>query len=87
MKKYRFTPSNTGVLHIGSLRTALTSYILSRQDKGSFILRMEDTDKARSTKEFSKNILDSLQWVGIKHRGDILSQSKNYTSGCIYYNY
>jgi len=80
-KKYRFTPSNTGVLHIGSLRTALTSYILSKQDKGSFILRMEDTDKTRSTDEYSKNILDSLQWAGIKHNGKILSQDLNYTSG------
>lgn len=80
-KRYRFTPSNTGVLHIGSLRTALTSYILSKQDKGSFILRMEDTDKARSTDEYSKNILDSLQWAGIKHSGKVLSQNSNYTSG------
>lgn len=79
--KYRFTPSNTGVLHIGSLRTALTSYILAKKDKGSFILRMEDTDKARSTAAFSKNILDSLQWSGIRHNGDILSQETNHNSG------
>lgn len=81
MKKYRFTPSNTGVLHIGSLRTALVSYILSKQDKGSFILRMEDTDTSRSTQEFSTNILDSLTWAGIKHDGKILSQSNNYSKG------
>ena len=63
----RFAPSPTGVLHIGSVRTALYSWLYARQHEGKFILRIEDTDKERSTKEFEENILDGLSWLGLNH--------------------
>ncbi|MEI7563884.1 MAG: glutamate--tRNA ligase family protein, partial [bacterium] len=63
----RFAPSPTGLLHAGNYRTALFSYIFSLQNKGKFILRIEDTDKARSKKEYEDNIVESLKWLGIKY--------------------
>ncbi|HBH71276.1 MAG: glutamyl-tRNA synthetase [Parcubacteria group bacterium GW2011_GWC1_42_11] len=63
----RFAPSPTGVLHIGSVRTALYSWLYARQNNGKFILRIEDTDKERSKKEFEDNILDGLNWLGLNH--------------------
>ncbi|KKT30340.1 MAG: glutamyl-tRNA synthetase, partial [Candidatus Nomurabacteria bacterium GW2011_GWD1_44_10] len=63
----RFAPSPTGVLHIGSVRTALYSWLYARQNNGKFILRIEDTDKERSKKEFEDNIIDGLNWLGLKH--------------------
>ncbi len=69
MKKVitRFAPSPTGVLHIGSVRTALYAWLYARQHKGSFILRIEDTDKERSKKEYEDNIIDGLAWLGLVH--------------------
>ena len=69
MKKIitRFAPSPTGVLHIGSVRTALYSWLYARQHNGTFILRIEDTDKERSTREFEENIIDGLSWLGLTH--------------------
>lgn len=61
----RFAPSPTGVLHIGSVRTALYSWLYARQHNGSFILRIEDTDKERSKPEFEENIVDGLRWLGL----------------------
>lgn len=63
----RFAPSPTGVLHIGSVRTALYSWLYARQNNGKFILRIEDTDKERSKKEFEENIVDGLNWLGLDH--------------------
>ncbi|MDO8604840.1 MAG: glutamate--tRNA ligase family protein [bacterium] len=63
----RFAPSPTGVLHIGSVRTALYSWLYAKQHNGKFILRIEDTDKERSKKEFEDNILDGLKWLGLTH--------------------
>lgn len=63
----RFAPSPTGVLHIGSVRTALYSWLYARQHEGTFILRIEDTDKERSTREFEENIIDGLAWLGLGH--------------------
>lgn len=63
----RFAPSPTGFFHAGSYRTALFAYIFARQNKGKFILRIEDTDKERSKKEYEDNILDSLKWLGLDH--------------------
>lgn len=65
----RFAPSPTGFLHAGNYRTALFSYIFTLQNQGKFILRIEDTDKARSKKEYEDNILESLKWLGIKYDG------------------
>ncbi len=63
----RFAPSPTGVLHIGSVRTALYNCIYARQHGGTFILRIEDTDTERSKKEYEENIIDGLKWLGIDY--------------------
>lgn len=67
VKKYRFAPSPTGTLHMGSARTALFNYLLARHSNAKFILRIEDTDSTRSTLEFEENILDGLGWLGIEY--------------------
>ena len=61
----RFAPSPTGLLHVGGVRTALFAWLLARQGKGEFVLRIEDTDKAREVEGAEKHIQDSLKWVGI----------------------
>ncbi|MGD9732275.1 MAG: glutamate--tRNA ligase [Desulfamplus sp.] len=61
----RFPPSPTGYLHIGGARTALFNWLYARQTKGKFVLRIEDTDEARSTKESVDAIFESLEWLGI----------------------
>ncbi|MEO6207430.1 MAG: glutamate--tRNA ligase family protein, partial [Candidatus Limnocylindrales bacterium] len=63
--RVRIAPSPTGPLHIGTARTALFNYLHARHVEGTFILRLEDTDVARSTVEFEKDILDSLHWLGL----------------------
>lgn len=61
----RFPPSPTGALHIGSVRTALFNWLYARHCGGTFVLRIEDTDRARSTPESLQDILDGLQWLGL----------------------
>jgi len=61
----RFAPSPTGNLHGGNYRTAVFAYLFARQQKGQFILRIEDTDRARSKSEYEDNIIESLKWLGI----------------------
>jgi glutamyl-tRNA synthetase len=63
--RVRIAPSPTGPLHIGTARTALYNYLHARHVGGTFILRLEDTDRARSTTEFEKDILDGLHWLGL----------------------
>jgi len=63
--KTRFAPSPTGKLHIGSVRTALFCYLLSKQSGGKYLLRIEDTDQARSTTLFEENLLEGFQWLGL----------------------
>lgn len=63
--KVRFAPSPTGPFHIGGARSALFNWLLARKEKGTFILRIEDTDLARSTRESEENIKASLQWLGM----------------------
>ncbi len=63
----RFAPSPTGLLHIGNYRTAIFSYLFARQNNGKFILRIEDTDKERSKKEYEWNITASLAWLGLEY--------------------
>ncbi|CAL4318272.1 glutamate--tRNA ligase [Buchnera aphidicola] len=63
--KTRFAPSSTGCLHIGSIRTALYSWLFAKRHHGSFVLRIEDTDISRSNLVFIKNITKTLQWLGI----------------------
>jgi glutamyl-tRNA synthetase len=92
----RFAPSPTGTLHIGGVRTALFNYVYAKKHSGKFLVRIEDTDRERSTKEFEKNILDSLGSIGLSpdekpinqsERGDIYQAAaqKIIDSGQAYY--
>lgn len=92
----RFPPSPTGYLHIGGARTALYNWLFARQKKGKFILRIEDTDKERSTVEATRAIVESLQWLGLDWDEGPYLQSERYaiyrgfverllTSGRAYY--
>ena len=71
----RFAPSPTGFLHIGSARTALFNYLFAKKNKGKFLLRIEDTDKERSTQGATKAILESLQWLGLDYDDEVVYQS------------
>jgi glutamyl-tRNA synthetase len=78
----RFAPSPTGLLHAGNYRTAVFAYIYAKQNKGTCILRIEDTDRERSKKEYEQNIFESLAWLGLSfdetyrqsERGDLYKQ-------------
>lgn len=70
----RFAPSPTGYLHIGGARTALFNWLFARGRGGQFLLRIEDTDRARSTPEATQAILDGMQWMGLDHDGEAVSQ-------------
>jgi glutamyl-tRNA synthetase len=72
----RFAPSPTGALHIGGVRTALFNWLYSKNQKGTFHLRIEDTDKERSKEEHKIQIIKSLNWLGIKHDGEEYIQSE-----------
>ncbi len=63
--RVRFAPSPTGPLHVGSARTALFNYLFAKQNKGKFVLRIEDTDKERSEQKWTDEILKELKWLGI----------------------
>ena len=78
MKKVitRFAPSPTGTLHIGGVRTALFNYVYAKKHSGKFLVRIEDTDRERSTKEFEKNILDSLDSIGLSPDEKPINQSE-----------
>ena len=73
----RIAPSPTGFLHIGVARTALFNYLFSKNKGGLFLLRVEDTDKKRSTKEATDSIIAGLKWLGLEHDGEIVYQSNN----------
>lgn len=70
----RFAPSPTGFLHIGGARTALFNWLYARGRSGKFLLRIEDTDRARSTPEATEAILEGLTWLGLDWDGDPISQ-------------
>ncbi len=74
--RVRFAPSPTGHLHIGGLRAALFNWLFARSQKGSFLIRIEDTDYERSTKEYQQSILDSFSWSGIESDEPIVIQSE-----------
>ncbi len=71
----RFAPSPTGLLHIGGARTALFNYLFARHHGGEFLLRVEDTDRERSTEAATQMILQGLDWLGIHHDGQTVFQS------------
>ncbi|HIP15505.1 MAG TPA: glutamate--tRNA ligase [Sulfurimonas autotrophica] len=72
----RFAPSPTGYLHIGGLRTALFSYLWARKNNGKFLLRIEDTDKARNSEQATQAILNAFEWLGLEADGEITYQSR-----------
>ncbi len=72
----RFAPSPTGALHIGGVRTALFNWLFSKNQKGTFHLRIEDTDKVRSKEEHKIQIINSLKWIGIEYDGEEYIQSQ-----------
>ena len=72
----RFAPSPTGLLHLGTFRTAIFAYLFAEKNNGKFILRIEDTDKQRSKKEYEDNILEALEWLSLDY-DEIYHQSKN----------
>ncbi len=70
----RFAPSPTGYLHIGGARTALFNWLLAKHSGGKMLLRIEDTDRARSTEEAVDALLDGLSWLGLDWDGEPISQ-------------
>lgn len=70
----RFAPSPTGFLHIGGARTALFNWLYARGRGGKFLLRVEDTDRERSTPEATQAILAGMDWLGLDHDGEVVSQ-------------
>jgi len=66
MSRYRFAPSPTGFVHVGNLRTALFNYMLSKQNDNKMVLRIEDTDEERSTREYEDGLIRDLKWAGIE---------------------
>lgn len=76
--KTRFAPSPTGYLHIGGVRTALFSWLYARNQGGQFVLRVEDTDRERSTQESIDIILEGMQWLGLDWDGDVIYQSERF---------
>src|SRR5688572_23066426 len=75
--RVRFAPSPTGYLHIGSARSSLFNYLYARHAGGKFLLRIEDTDLARSTEESTRSILEGLAWLGLAPDEEIVFQSNN----------
>src|SRR5260221_6385955 len=63
--KSRFCPSPTGYMHIGNIRTALFNALFAQGSRGTFLLRIEDTDKSRSSEEFSIALMEDLRWLGL----------------------
>ena len=78
MVRTRFAPSPTGVLHIGSVRTALFCWLYARRHNGKFILRIEDTDLERSTQENVDAILDGMNWLGLDADEDPIFQTDRF---------
>src|SRR5438309_11370223 len=74
--RVRFAPSPTGALHIGGARTALYNWLLARQSGGAFVLRVEDTDRERSTPENVEQIYDALRWLELDWDEGPLSQAE-----------
>jgi len=74
----RFAPSPTGRLHVGGARTAIFNWLLARQNGGRFILRIEDTDRQRSTEENTQGILASMSWLGLDWDDEPIYQSKRF---------
>src|SRR5439155_6864223 len=72
--RVRFAPSPTGALHIGGARTALFNWLLARHERGELVLRIEDTDRDRSSPENVAQIIDSLRWRSEEHTSELQSR-------------
>lgn len=72
----RFAPSPTGLFHVGSARVALFNYLFTKQNNGEFLLRIEDTDEARSKPEWTEMIYDSLKWLGIEYKKSFIQSER-----------
>jgi glutamyl-tRNA synthetase len=70
----RFPPSPTGFLHIGRARTALFNYLFAKKNEGKMVFRLEDTDKARSKKEYEDSMIESLKWLGISWDNEVIER-------------
>src|SRR5690242_19830418 len=77
MHRLRFAPSPTGYLHVGGARTALFNWLYVKRYGGKFLLRIEDTDRARSTEASTRAIFDGLQWLGLEWDEDVVYQGAN----------
>ena len=75
--RLRFAPSPTGYLHVGGARTALYNWLYARKFGGQFLLRIEDTDKARSTDESTRAIFEGLEWLGLSWDDEVVHQGAN----------
>src|ERR1051325_8111517 len=82
--RVRYAPSPTGPFSLGNARTALFNWFFARHEKGDFLLRIEDTDKARSRPEFEKDLIEGLEWLGINWDEKFIRQSERLP---IYENY
>ena len=83
----RFAPSPTGYLHVGGARTAIFNWLYARNVGGRFLLRIEDTDRNRSSEEMIREILDGLRWLGIDWKNDVWMQSahiENHRAACFH---
>jgi glutamyl-tRNA synthetase len=78
LPRARFAPSPTGFLHVGGARTALYNLLFARREKGTYILRIEDTDVERSREELTGQILSALEWLGLEHDEGPYYQSRRY---------
>ena len=76
----RFAPSPTGYLHIGGARTAIFNYLFAKKNSGKYLVRIEDTDKKRSSKEAIEAIIEGLNWLNINSENEIIYQSQNFNS-------
>ena len=74
----RFAPSPTGYLHIGGVRTALFNYIFAKKHNGTFLVRIEDTDKERSKDQYIDAIMDGLSWIGLNPDNEPIKQSERF---------
>ncbi len=78
-KRLRLAPSPTGLLHIGTARTALFNWLYAKKNSGKFLIRIEDTDVVRSKAEYTKNILEGLKWLGLNWDEEPIKQSQRMT--------
>ena len=79
----RFAPSPTGFLHIGSARTALFNFLFAKNKGGDFLLRIEDTDKIRSDEKYEKQIIETLNWLGLDFQHICSVHCSSYPLGAI----